>query len=111
MSDNNLKEFTDAELHEELARREASRTSDEVQARKEYNERVLKYLPEVIDLIPHSRQSCKLQTNSGFNSNTGVAYCARCALQEMLWDEYIPDTTEIRLEVHVAKLKPEEEDD
>jgi len=79
-----LKNVTDQELKEELARREQERCEQERRDRQERMRNLVQHRDALLPLIPHGRTSCSDDNiRNGLGSADYGARCSRCALLEL----------------------------
>lgn len=78
-----LRTVSDENLKGELARRERERLREEAQVSFDTLTSVLGLGRDFLELVPHTRGSCKGSDNSGFHPGHGGVGCPRCYLESL----------------------------
>ena len=97
-----LKDYTEAELDAEMQRRAAEKEAKDKASRLEKCKLVLKHRAALLELMQHSRTSCKNCNNACYHPDHGCAECNRCCLEDL----FERDDIEISVEVRLTEVRP-----
>lgn len=98
-----LKQYSEKEIKDELARREKMRQDEEAEQRRQRLAIILENREALLKIIPHSRTSCSDENpvNGLYSAEYGPR-CVRCGLMEL--NEYDSQFHDITISVEIKKI-------